>query len=75
MSKHHASRRKMVSKWIQKEDKMNERTEAVVSIVAAMLVLLSAMLDPRISVGLAIAFLVVLATYKLAQSKRNKRSI
>jgi len=35
------------------------------------LVLLSAMLEPRVSLGLALAFLVILAGYKLIQSTRR----
>ena len=50
---------------------MNERTEGVISLLAALLVLLSAMLDPRISLGLALAFLVILAGYKLIQNNRR----
>ncbi len=44
---------------------MNNKTEGIIAILAAFFVLLSAMLDPEISAGLAIIFLVVLATYKL----------
>ena len=42
---------------------MNEKTEATISIIAALFVLISAMFDPRISAGLAIAFLVIVAAY------------
>jgi len=48
---------------------MSNKTEATIAILTAFFVLLSAMLDPRISAGLAIVFLVVLAGYKLYQSK------
>lgn len=47
---------------------MNEKTEAVICFLAALLVLFSAMLDPRISLGLAVAFLVILAGYKMLKS-------
>ena len=50
---------------------MNEKSEAVISFLAALLVLFSAMLDPRISIGLAVAFLVILAVYKIIQSNRR----
>ena len=50
---------------------MNEKSEAVISFLAALLVLFSAMLDPRISIGLAVAFLVILAVYKFLQSNRR----
>lgn len=46
---------------------MNEKTEATISILAAMLVLFSAMLDPRVSVALSVIFLVALAVYKLTR--------
>ena len=48
---------------------MNEKTEATISIIAALFVLISAMLDPKISAGLAIAFLVMSAGYKFIHSK------
>lgn len=50
---------------------MSERTEAIISLLAALLVLFSAMFDPRISLGLAIAFLAILAGYKFLQSNRR----
>jgi uncharacterized membrane protein YwaF len=53
------------------ETPMNERTEGVISLLAALLVLLNAMLEPRVSLGLAVAFLVILAGYKLIQSSRR----
>ena len=45
--------------------KMNNKTEGIIAILAAFFVLFSAMLVPKISAGLAIIFLVVLAVYKL----------
>jgi len=44
---------------------IGNRTEGIIAILVAFFVLLSAMLDPKISAGLAIIFLVVLAAYKL----------
>jgi hypothetical protein len=41
-----------------------ETTEGLISIGAALLVLFSAMLNPSISVGLAVVFLIGLAGYK-----------
>jgi heme/copper-type cytochrome/quinol oxidase subunit 2 len=41
------------------------QTEAVVSVIAALFVLFSAMLSPLISVALAIVFLLALAAYQL----------
>lgn len=50
---------------------MNEKTEATISILAALFVLISAMFDPKVSAGLAIAFLVILAGYKFTHSSRK----
>ena len=44
---------------------MNSKTEGTVAIVAALLVLLSAMWDPRISAGLAVVALLGLGLYRL----------
>ena len=44
---------------------IGNRTEGIIAILVAFFVLLSAMLDPKISAGLPIIFLVVLAAYKL----------
>jgi hypothetical protein len=43
---------------------MNDKTDATINALAAGLVLLTAMLDPRISVGLAVLFLIGLSIYK-----------
>jgi hypothetical protein len=50
---------------------IDEKTEATLSIVAAIFVLFTAMLDPRISAGLAILLLVALSIYKFALSRRG----
>ena len=50
---------------------MNAKTEATISILAAMFVLFSAMLDPRVSVALSVVFLVAFAVYKLTRSARQ----
>ncbi len=47
---------------------MNDKTEASISIVVALFVLLSAMVDPRISAGIAIVFLLALAVYKFTRT-------
>ena len=52
---------------------MNEKTEATISIIAALFVLISAMFDPKTSAGLAIAFLVILAGYKFTRSSRKDK--
>ncbi|GAB4223404.1 MAG: hypothetical protein Kow0062_23460 [Acidobacteriota bacterium] len=43
---------------------MSSRTEGAINSVAAILVLFTAMLDPRISVGIAVVALIGLAAYK-----------
>ena len=48
---------------------MSNKTEGIIAILAAFFVLLSAILNPKISAGLAIVFLCLLAAYKLYQSK------
>jgi len=48
---------------------MSNKTEAIIAILVAFFVLLSAMLNPKISAGLATVFLIILAAYKLYQSK------
>jgi hypothetical protein len=42
---------------------MKRTTEAALSTVAALFVLFSALLDPRISAGLAVVFLVGMSVY------------
>lgn len=44
---------------------MNTKTEGTIMILAALLVLFSAMLDPRVSVAISIAALVGLGIYRL----------
>ncbi len=43
---------------------MNNKTEGIINSLAAVLVLFTAMPDPRVSVGIAVAFLAGLAIYK-----------
>lgn len=47
---------------------MNQRTEGTLAIVAALLVLFSAMWDPRISAGLAVVALLGLGLYRLLRT-------
>ena len=49
---------------------MNNKTEGSLAILAALLVLFSAMLDPRVSVILAVAALIALGVYKFIWSPR-----
>jgi len=44
---------------------MNERKEEIIVVIVAFFVLFSALLDPRISTGLAFSFIIALAVYKL----------
>jgi hypothetical protein len=46
---------------------MNARTEGTTAIVAALLVLLSAMWDPRISVAVAVVALAAFGIYRFAR--------
>ena len=47
---------------------MNKKMEATVAVLAALLVLFSAMWDARVSAGVAVVALLALAVYKLASS-------
>lgn len=49
---------------------MNVKTEGTIAIVAALLVLFSAMWDPRISVVVAIVALAALGIYRLVQKNK-----
>jgi hypothetical protein len=51
---------------------VNNKTEGTISILAALFVLFSAMLDPRVSVVLAVVFLIGLAIYKFAFEPMNR---
>ncbi len=47
------------------EVELDDKTEGMLAILAAIVVLLTAMLDPMISMGISVVCLVALATYKL----------
>ena len=49
---------------------MNNKTEGTIAIIAALLVLFSAMWDPRISVAVSIVALAALGIYKFMQKGR-----
>ena len=49
---------------------MNSRTEGTIAIIAALLVLLSAMWDPRISVVVSIISLAALGVYRFVQKDK-----
>jgi hypothetical protein len=46
---------------------MNTKTEGTLAIIAALLVLFSAMWDPRVSVAVSIVALAAMGVYKLVQ--------
>jgi hypothetical protein len=50
---------------------MNKKTEGTIAIVAALVVLFSAMWDPRISVVVAVVALVALGVYRFVQKDRQ----
>jgi hypothetical protein len=52
---------------------MDSKVRGAASILAAFLVLFTAMLDPRISSGLAVLLLVALSIYEFNQSRRRIR--
>ena len=49
---------------------MNSKTEGIINSLAAMLVLFTAMLDPRVSIGIAVVALIGLALYKFSSKDR-----
>ncbi len=49
---------------------MNARTEGMIAIAAALLVLFSAMWDPRVSVVVSVVALVALGVYRFMQRDR-----
>lgn len=56
--------------YIKQESQMNSKTESTVAILAALLVLFSAMWDPRISVAISVVALLGLGIYELVQNKK-----
>ena len=50
---------------------MSSQTEGTLSIVAALLVLFSAMLDPRVSLALSVVALLAFSIYKFALAYRR----
>jgi hypothetical protein len=50
---------------------MDDKTEGVVDILAALLVLFTALLDPPVSAGIAVVFLVGLSLYKFVQHRQQ----
>jgi hypothetical protein len=55
------------------ESSLDSKVKGTASILAALLVLFTAMLDPRISSGLAVLLLVVLSIFEFNQSRRRIR--
>ena len=52
---------------------MNDRTDATLDIVVTIFVLFVAMLDPWVSAGLAIMFLIGLSVYKFVHSDAGRK--
>ncbi len=50
---------------------MNTQTEATMSLIAVLLVLFSAMLNPVVSAGLAVVLLLTFSLYKFAYARRR----
>ena len=50
---------------------MSSKAEGVIASLSAILVLFTAMMDPRVSVGLAVAFLLGIAVYHFAQVRKE----
>jgi hypothetical protein len=50
---------------------MNTKTEGTMAIIAALLVLFSAMWDPHVSVAVSLAALLALSIYKFMQKPNN----
>ena len=50
---------------------MNTKTEGTLAIVAAFIVLFSALWDPRISVVVSVVALVALSVYRLTQKEKE----
>ncbi|MEO8608606.1 MAG: hypothetical protein ABI690_12020 [Chloroflexota bacterium] len=51
---------------------MNSRAESILAIIAAIFVLFTAMIDPRLSSVLAVGLLVVFAIYKLIDNRAHR---
>jgi hypothetical protein len=52
---------------------MNDQTEGLFAIIAALVVMFSAMLDPQVSVILAVASLLLYGLYKLTEHRMQQR--
>jgi hypothetical protein len=52
---------------------MNDQTEGLFAIIAALVVMFSAMLDPQVSVILAVAGLLLYGLYKLTEHRMQQR--
>jgi len=60
------ARHKMI---LKKEIEMNTKKEGTLAIIAALIVLFSAMWDQRVSVGISIVALVGFGIYKMIENK------
>jgi hypothetical protein len=55
------------------ENVVKAKTERIFAIAASLLVLFTAMIDPHISVDIAVALLVVLGIYKSVKRQKQER--
>jgi hypothetical protein len=53
---------------------VDNKTEGVLNNLTAILVIFTALLDPRVSVGLAVVFLIALGMYHFMQHQDGKKS-
>ncbi len=50
---------------------MNNKIEGIFSMLSAILVIFTAMLDPRVSIFLAVALLLAMSVYKFTRAKKE----
>jgi len=53
---------------------MSDRTESMMAVLAAVLVLFTSMLDPRISAGLAVVLMIAFAVYKFIKNQKSHKA-
>jgi hypothetical protein len=57
-----------------KENEMNTKTEGTLAVIAALIVLFSAMWDPRISIFVSLVALLGFGIYEFMQGRHSPRS-
>jgi hypothetical protein len=58
------------SATIRKDDEMNKNTEGIIAIIAALIVLFSAMWNPLVSAAVAVTALAGIGIYKLVEKEK-----